>query len=169
VLINLAASGRLAEIARANGVTLAVARIAASESLYTEHGGPHGVERVAIDVLELEAAGRVVVLDFEPTEAEAFVQMAEALDDGEAATLAIAAHRNLPVATDDRRALRYVEEQGLGIPLVRTSTLVRRWAESADPSVAEVAEVLQRIREGARFEPSPSDPNYAWWVNGLGP
>jgi predicted nucleic acid-binding protein len=163
VLINLVASERLDEIAQANDVVFGLARLAANESLYTERPGDDGVEKVPIDIDALEATGHVRVLEFEPEEPETFLRMAAGLDDGEAATFAVASHRRLPVATDDRRALRYIHDEELDIEVLRTSTLVQRWAERSNPPPDEVREALRRIRDNASFEPGASDPNQEWW------
>ncbi len=164
VLINLVASEILADIGQANGVEFGVARPAANESLFIYLPTEHGIEKTTIDIRGLEAAGQIRLLDFQAAELQTFVEMAGNIGDGEAATLAIAVHRRQRMATDDRRALRFIEEQQLQLAADRTSSLLRRWANVSKATKPAVAEILLRIRNRASFEPNRSDPNHDWWI-----
>jgi hypothetical protein len=159
VLINLCATELVKEIALANGVTFGIVSEVASESLYVDIPGVHGLDRMAIDVNSLE----LMVLELDGAELETFIAFAGELDDGEAATLAAALHRHLHAATDDRRALRFVQDRALAVEIVRTSDLIHRWANYVNADRAEVATILKRVREGAHFQPNPDDPHANWW------
>lgn len=167
VLINLCATNLIREIAAGNGVQFAAARQAAEESLFVELRTERGPERLAIDVPALEAAGDLLVLDLSDDEAQAFVEFAGELDDGEAATIAMAQVRGIGLATDDRRAIAYIAERRLAIDVIGTSHLLLGWAATSKVNDVEVRRVLALIRDGARFEPSPTDPNANWWRDNL--
>ncbi|MGH8984312.1 MAG: hypothetical protein ACRDY6_10625 [Acidimicrobiia bacterium] len=101
VLINLYATARFAEIAQANGVQFAAVREVASETFFV--GGAAERDRTSADLSGSIESGDLTVLDMTEEEQSTFIELVVELDDGEAATLAVAVHRQLPVATDDRR------------------------------------------------------------------
>jgi predicted nucleic acid-binding protein len=157
VLINLCASDEMDEIVRANGVELLATEEAAAESLYIERAG----HQVRIDIELLVARGVLRVVAVDDDELFNMVEFATELDEGEAATLAVAVGRHLPIATDDRGALRFLIRRELDVEVRRTSDLLRTWASAK--STAAVEEVLRRIESDASFRPGPADPNKAWW------
>src|ERR1019366_5454476 len=55
-----------------------------------------------------------------------YVELASVVDDGEAATIAVAAQRNLQLATDDRKARRLCAERRIPEPL-RTLALIHAY------------------------------------------
>lgn len=91
----------------------------------------------------------------------------ELLESSEAATLGVAVHRGLSVATDDRRALRYIEKCRLGLVAETTSGLIRRWARTTRAPGSTQTKLLKHVRDNANFEPSRSDPNHDWWMRFL--
>ncbi|MFM6158254.1 MAG: hypothetical protein ACKPE3_35555, partial [Sphaerospermopsis kisseleviana] len=84
-------------------------------------------------VLEFEEAiqqGLLKVVDFESEEeAESFVNYAAILDDGESATCAIALHRKWAVATDDKRAISFIQKEAPYIQILSTSEIIKYWSE----------------------------------------
>jgi predicted nucleic acid-binding protein len=90
-----------------------------------------------------------------------YVEFALSLGDGEAMALAIAKNRGWKVATDDRKARNKAE--AVGVSVVTTPELVRRWASETARSTAEVAMALRRIETLARFSPAENSPAAKWW------
>lgn len=157
VLINVYGSGRVEEVVEANGVELLAAEEAAAEGLYVEREG----QQEPIDVAALVAEKTLLIVTVTGPEVATMVDYASEVDEGEAATLAIATHRRIPVATDDRGALRFISRRTLGLTVVRTSDLMLKWARGRTRE--EIGVVLRRIESDARFRPGATDPNKAWW------
>jgi predicted nucleic acid-binding protein len=87
------------------------------------------------------------------------------LDDGEAACLAIAKVRGWTLATDDRKGRR--EAGALGVPVVTTPELVKRWADATKADDEAVAKVLKAIQDFARFFPHKTMPLHPWWNDAI--
>ena len=167
VVINLVATGRSNEILAASDHRLLVPRIVADHELgYLDIAGSDPLERELIDLAPLVGAGSALVVDLVAEELDEFVIFARDVDDGEAAALAIARHRELRIATDDRKAQRVASQAQPSIAIIRTSELLRTWSENVPP--AEVSAALRAIRDRAHYLPRSSDPNYAWWEELLG-
>jgi|Tabmets5t2r1_1033131.scaffolds.fasta_scaffold80173_1 predicted nucleic acid-binding protein len=167
VVINLAASQIWDEVAEANGYRFVLSRKVTEESQYYYSVRPSGLERVKIDMQDLEARGRIKIEDPLPEELGSFVEYAQHLDDGEAETLAISVHRSIELATDDLGAIRFVDEQQLPVKLVRTSSMVYTWASRVNPNQSLLTEVLLRVSQGARFIPPKTAPHADWWVRNM--
>lgn len=110
---------------------------------------------------ECFAAGVIQECSLEDDEIELYVALAVDLDDGEAMALAVAKSRGWVLATDDRKGRRKATE--LGVALVCTPQIMRRWATETAASAREIAEALKRIQTDARFTPSP---DYLQILNG---
>jgi hypothetical protein len=96
------------------------------------------------------------------------VAFAVEMDDGEAATGALAISRGAIVVSDDRKARRIFGTRHPLLPLRTTSEIVEAWADRTNPSADELAGVLRDIETRARFRPGPSDPLLAWWSRARG-
>jgi hypothetical protein len=94
-------------------------------------------------------------------ETELFVQIAAALDDGEAMALTIAAGRGWALATDDRKAIREAARRGAST--LGTPELVKQWADTAGAPENAIARTLRNIQTFARFQPRRGSPLYQWW------
>jgi hypothetical protein len=116
-----------------------------------------------VDLAQWVAKGVLQILDLAETETRTFVTLATEIEDGEAATLTIAAHRRLDVATDDRKARRVADRLGLPEP-VRTSQLLPGYCTGVDLPDGESAELLRAVEQRARFRPPASDPLNLWWA-----
>lgn len=163
VLINLCATRHLAPIAEYLDVDFVVAREVSGEALYVHADGEPGPERVRIDIERLVSEGIIQIFDLEDSEFATFVAIAARLDDGEAATMALAVHRGLPLATDDRAALRLIEAEYPMLDSLSTSEIVRRYYEQADLSTSDIAVVLSAIERHASYVPPARDPQATWW------
>jgi predicted nucleic acid-binding protein len=88
------------------------------------------------------------------------------VDDGEAATIALAVHRGLQLATDDRKARKLCT--GLDIPEPRrTLALLRAYADALTLRPDQLRDLLINIRDRASFQPPRSDPDHKWWQDSI--
>jgi len=166
VAINLIATQEFDEIAVANSVTFLMVAEAAAEvsSLRSAVDGERVI--VPISVEEYTRSGSLVFTQLEDSEFPLFVQFAAQVDDGEAATMAVAATRSLPLASDDKGCRRLCAERELPEPLY-TSRLVRRYVTDAGRTPKEISRLLRKVEEQASFVPPRNDPDRSWWMNYL--
>jgi hypothetical protein len=128
--------------------------------LRDEVGGQ--IVRTPIDLRPYLLSGTLQFLSLTEKELPQYVRLATMVDDGEAATLAIAESRDLQLATDDRKARRVCVELGLPEP-IRSLHLLHSYADAAALSEQAVRERLVRIRDRASFRPGRMDPDFKWW------
>lgn len=166
VALNLAATGIPTDILATLRSQFAMARQAAEETLYIETITAGKATQELVDLREWVAEGVLQVFDLAPAETRQFVTLATEIDDGEAATLAIAQIRGLEVATDDRKARRVAQRLNLPEP-IRTSRLLHDCCSATNLPSSEIAKVLQAIEQRARFRPPTSDPLHPWWREAL--
>jgi predicted nucleic acid-binding protein len=117
------------------------------------------VERTDLARL-IEHRSLTVVTSFTNDELNAFAGFAIRLDDGEAATLALAVHRGWTVVTDDRAAIRELAGHA---PLLSTLDLIRTWADTHGITRDVLAVTLADLRVRGRYVPSASHPLRSWW------
>ncbi len=162
VLINLEATGQLDLIARTLGLDLLVTESARAEvgSLRDEFGGV--IQIVPIQLERHTNSGSLAVIALEPNELPTFVELALALGDGEASSIAVAASRGFAIATDDRKARRISIERGLPEPL-RTTAILRAYCGRAQSAAPVVRDLLWAVQQRANFVPPRSDPDRDWW------
>ncbi len=107
--------------------------------------------------------GLLEVLELKGEEEEGpFIALAMDLDDGEAASGALAVHRSAILATDDAKAVRILTGEPYRLEVVGTPWMIEHWSR-AGPSPSEVREVILRIQEVGRFLPPKRDPLREWW------
>lgn len=162
VAINLAATGSLDHIANTLQVTFAIAAQAAAEVGYLRDMAGGQVVLTPINLRQFEHDEIVEILELTPAELGLYIQLAALVDDGEAATIAIAIQRHLDIATDDRRARRLCQERQLTEPL-RTVSLLRAYADAAHLASDQIQQIVTSIRDRASFQPPRSDPELKWW------
>jgi predicted nucleic acid-binding protein len=150
--INLYMSGHMEEILQAIPGCIALAIFVLDEEILRVNLRPL-VEQGLIHVVSLESEA----------EESAFVNFAAELDDGEAVTGAIAMHRNWGIATDDRKARRIFARTNPRVQLLSTPELIKHWADTYNPPIAIVHEVLQNIETQARYKPPVAHALHAWW------
>jgi hypothetical protein len=162
VALNLLASDvPFGELASASDVRFVMTSVAASETLWLEPVDLSGERELIND--EVLAARGVALVTLGDIEMERFVELAQSLDDGEAATIAVAVHRRLRIATDDRRAVRVAAGQSPPIEVVRTTQLIKRWADTSGADEAHVSRAVRAIQRRANYVPPPDDPCLGWW------
>ena len=162
VAINLAATDSLEQIAATLDATFVVAAQAASETGYLRDTVDGQAVLTPIDLGRFEASRAVEIAELRPVELDRYLELAALVDDGEAATIAIAIERGLEMATDDRRARRLCQDRGLAEPLP-TTVLLRGYADRAGLTDSQVRETIALVRDRASFQPPRTDPERKWW------
>jgi predicted nucleic acid-binding protein len=161
VLINLLATGRLESIAATLDAPLLICDVVREETLFLRNPPDAEEPREPIDLAPFITKGVIEELTLRPQEEAAFVDYATQLEDGEAMTIAIALSRNVPLATDERKARRlYLNSGGSEDDLFSTSSILRTWSERQS---VEVGPLLKLIETRARFWPGKTDPLRDWW------
>lgn len=166
-LVNLYASRRIADILAASAVEYYVCEyVLRHEATYIVSADPIDGSQVkeAIDLSGVIAQSLLssVTLESE-AEAATYIELAMEVDDGEAQTIAIAAHRTMSVVTDDRLARSLMAQRALVPAMFTTGEILEQWAQLTGASDAEVRETLLNVEKGGRFRPPRNDPAYDWW------
>jgi predicted nucleic acid-binding protein len=164
IAINLFATDRAEDIATVLDIRFLMAKQAA-----TECGELHVFQETI--VVRRRGAGSDTpplahVLTLVESEIDAYVELARDIDDGEAATIAMARSRSLAMATDDRKARRVAVEAGVAMPK-GTTTILRQYAEATGLTPHGIAVVLQRVRDEASYVPRRADENFDWWQQNI--
>ena len=162
VAINLAATADLERIADALQLTFAMVSQAAAEVGHLRDIVDGRVVLTPIDLSLPATSGRFLMLKLERKESALYLDLAALVDDGEAATIAVAIRRGLDIATDDRRARALCQERKLNEP-VRTTALLHDYAEAAHLTDHEIRAALASVRDRASFQPARNDPDVKWW------
>jgi len=157
-VINLHESEKMSDILASLQAFVAVTDyVYQEEILPPEEGG-------ASKLLPLVESGllTVTVLESED-EMIAFVNFAAVMDDGEASSSAIAVSRGWAIATDDQKAIRFLEQNVSGVKIVTTLDLVKHWVDREHPPAEAVRMALENIRNRARYIPHARHPLFRWW------
>lgn len=164
IAINLLATNRIEDISKVLDIRFLMVAQAAKEC-----GEVHMVQQTQV-VRRRSAPPNDVpfaeVLALDKSEIEAYVELARDIDDGEAATIAVARSRSLHMATDDRKARRIATSVGLAAPIA-TTTMLRNYANAACLTAAELAMILRSVRDQANYVPRHVDDNIDWWLNAI--
>lgn len=165
VFINLFASGAAEEIFREGSWKFCVCENVRKEVIRLRNRQTGEIREIPLaDHID---SGLLETLDPETDrEFELLVEVTATLgkgSDGEAMCFALAASRNLPVATDDKRAVRKALPVLDDLEIVDTLAILQDWAERVRPSKEKLREMLQNIRLWAAFEPPRDHPERAWW------
>lgn len=171
-LLNLYATGHFEQILRESDMRFAVDEyVMRAEALYILKGGSgsDAGERTAINLKRVVELALLEVVEITGTaEAEAFLDLAIHLDDGEARTLAISGNRNWGVATDDRKARRVAALSMPHVQVFGTLQLIKGWAETKKVPSAELRRILLNIKERGNFVPGKHDVLLSWWQSIVG-
>lgn len=167
VAINLVATYELDEISRVSDTTFLMADRAAVEVGYLrdEVGGEIVQKPIVLEGYSKSDTMQIVSL--QESELPQYIQLATMVDDGEAATMAIARSRGIQMATDDRKARRICAELGMPEPR-RTLAILRDYVDAVPLNEQSVRERLVQVRSRASFRPGQSDPDYKWWSRHVG-
>lgn len=159
VAINMAAADCSETLSLALGLTFVMAEQAAYET-----GDVAEEERIVVRSYERREPFRARVLELSESETALYVVLARDIDDGEAASIAIAATRRLPIVTDDRKARRVAERAGIS-SILSTADILRAYEIKASLSNSEIKAILLRIEQDAHFHPRRTDALIAWWTS----
>jgi predicted nucleic acid-binding protein len=162
VAINLAAAANLDQIADALQVTFVIVAQAASEAGHLRDIVDGTAVLTPINLDQFAGTETLEIRELASSELELYLELAAIVDDGEAATIALAIYRRLELATDDRRARRLCTERNLAEPL-RTMAVLQAYAAAARLKNDEIRQMLIRVRDRASFLPARSDPHLKWW------
>ncbi len=162
VAINLAATDQLPDIAETLNLTFVLTRQAAGEVGHLRDIVDGELAATPIDLSQHLTGSVLQFIYLEPSEYHLYIELAALVDDGEAATIAAAAHRHIQLATDDRKARKLCAQRGLTEPM-RTLALMHSYGDSARLSHSETRNLLIKIRDRASFQPRRTDPDQKWW------
>lgn len=165
-LINLFATGRVEEILEVLPYRFATSELVADEEVLAIRGATApegGLEREIVTPRRLSTPDLIAILPIASEREQAeLVRFAADLDDGEASVCALAVVHGGAVATDDRKALRMLDQKERAVPVLQTPELLQEWAGSGVADVA-VREALTGVRVRGRFYPRGDAPAFAWW------
>jgi hypothetical protein len=165
-LLNLLASGHSEEILAAAGCSCWVPNRVISRELLFLRPLPEvdpQEQLVPVEFSGLLSTELLEVVDLDGEEQALFVEYARALDDGEAAALAVAVARAARIATDDRAAIRLIRSLERPPAILTTPEWLMHWADVRQVDDEVVAEVLRRVETCARYRPPRDHPLQGWW------
>lgn len=162
-LVNLAAIDGTLQCLATFGLTWYVPTAVQAEGIFIRTAVDSREVR-RIDLAAVVSAGTVRICDpVDDSERGLYVEFALNLDDGEAMALAITKNRGWTLATDDRKARKKAD--AVGVPVVTTPELLKRWAARIGSTEADLAMALRRVEALARFIPPSDSPGAEWWRN----
>lgn len=163
-LLNLFAGwGGLAQLSLCGGPWHVCEQVV-SEAVYIMEPDLSGaLRRVPLNLQKEVDAGHLVTCKVETeVENELLVRLAASLDDGEAASLAIAKARGWTLVSDDIRGLTLAKS--LGVPILETPDVLKLWAKATKVDEPTMGGVVMRISTLARFTPAKTSAHHAWWL-----
>jgi predicted nucleic acid-binding protein len=158
VVINLNATGCAAAILDALQFRVAVTDVVATELGEDRRSGRND----AALLNELTAAGRIAILPLDEASAQLFVGLvagttAETLDDGEAASIAVAVTHGAIVAIDERKARRICAQRFPGLRLLSTGGLLAHDDVASKLGRDAQSNAVFRALQTARMRVLPED------------
>lgn len=133
-----------------------LARLSSYRFVVTDHVHAEITEHYQDQLQRLEAAFKARFLEeisvTELAEVQLFAQLtATGLGIGECSAIAVAAHRNLTLAIDDKTAIKRVERLNLNLPILSTETLVILLIEHNVLTIAEADAMKSEWERNYRF------------------
>ncbi len=167
-LLNLYATGRFDEMARSRSGSFAIADKVKGEAICIRKGGagPDALDKIAVDLQPFIVSAVLCVLRLESSaEMNLFLHFAGVLDldDGEAATCAIAVERGGTVITDERKTTRILHQHFPTLTCISSLDVVKDWADKCAVPQGVLKSVLLDIRTKATYFPHSTHPLYLWW------
>ncbi|WP_261558205.1 hypothetical protein [Frankia tisae] len=157
-ILNLAAALPLDQLSVMMRRPILAVQQAAAEALYLHDTVDGVLARTPIDVQALEIAS------LSSSELDDFVALASSLDDGEAATLALAHGRSYVAVTDDKAARKAALRLIPQVAVIGTASAVRYYVETNGVLAGETRKFLAAIERRAHFYPPSDDPERFWWT-----
>jgi len=166
-IINLYSTGRIGEIIEALPEQVAIAAFVHEQETLHIGADPHDPRSSEDELIDLrpfiERGLLLVVSPNSDQENQTFVTFAATVDDGEAITGAIAAHRNWAIGSDDGGAIRFFLCYTPPLHIITTPDLIKYWVDQVNLPPDQIRDVLQRVRMRARYEPGGKHPLCNWW------
>lgn len=164
VLINLLATEEVKAIGHASNWHFVICGAVRCEivSLRNEHTGE--MEIVSLD--HLISSGTLSILELtHQIESDTYVEYAALVDDGEAMSLALAEHRGIAIAIDDKRAAAVAKSRNLAVPMLTTPDLIYAWQQRTQAPDLEVGLLLRKVESRARYSPPREHSLRNWWTD----
>lgn len=164
-ILNLSASGHLLEILQAIPAQVVVTQVVRERELKTLQRLENEENEGAIQLEAAIAQGVMIVVDFQSeSEETSFVNYVFELgDDGESACCAIAVHRGWAIATDDKKAISFIEKEMSQLQIISTPEIIKHWSEKVSLDASILRDVLQEIRVKGRYLPPKNHRLLSWW------
>ncbi len=165
-VLNLCAAGQFLTILKSLPAEIVVTTVVQERELNTLQLLQEEENDAVLEFQEAIAQGLLKVVDFESEEEEeSFINYAAILDDGESATCAIAVQRKWAIATDDRKAISFIQKEAPYIQILSTPEIIKHWSEKQSIDSLVLSNVLNAIRIKGRYVPPKNDPLRNWWIN----
>ncbi|MEA5550578.1 hypothetical protein VB713_06225 [Anabaena cylindrica UHCC 0172] len=165
-VLNLCTSGQFLAILKSLPAEIVVTTVVQERELKTLQRLQEQENDAVLEFEEAIQQGLLKVVAFESEEeAESFVNYAVDLDDGESATCAIAVHRGWAIATDDRKAISFIQKEAPYIQILSTPEIIKHWSEKESIDSTILSHVLNAIRIKGHYVPPKNDPLRNWWQN----
>ncbi|BAY44306.1 hypothetical protein SAMD00079811_19020 [Scytonema sp. HK-05] len=163
-VINFCASGQFLAILKSLPAEIVVTTVVQERELETLQRLQEEENHAVLEFEEAIKQGLLKVVDFESEEEEeSFVNYAVDLDDGESATCAIAVHRKWAIATDDDKAIKFLQKKFPHLQILSTPEIIKHWSEKQSIDSLVLSNVLNAIRIKGRYVPPKNDPLQTWW------
>lgn len=163
VLLNLLATDRLAAIAEGANWQFAICPAVRDEVKKLRDAAAG--KMVDADITPLIAGGVLQPLELAGEDEQTlFLEQAIFVDDGEAMSIALAASRELDLAMDDRQAASHARRRFPKLKLRTTPEILKRWADTAGITAAELRRAINAIEIRARYFPPTAHSLAAWWA-----
>lgn len=159
-LLNLYASDKFEEILRVLSTPVTIVDIVMNETQYILRNGI----KEQVDLSPYIIKGLLNITSFESgAERAQFIQFTQDLDDGEAATGAIAFHRKWDIAIDDKKGRTIFAREIPSSVCVGTLDIIAHVADCMQWDDAMITTIIKTIRSQARFCPQKGSLLETWW------
>lgn len=162
VLLNLLAADCLTRIAAVTGWQFAICPAVRDEAkkLRDLQTG----EMVEVDITPHIVSGVLQVLEISGEEEQTlYVEQSIVVDDGEAMSIAIAAHRHLELAIDDKQAANHTRRTFPEVRIWSTPEILKHWTDVGNVEAKVLGEAIRLIESRSRYFPARSHPLADWW------
>lgn len=165
-LLNLYASGFLEPILKSRPMPCCLVEQVKQESLFirkpSDSAASYDREPVMLEPFFQSGLLKLVKLEND-AEQNLFINLAAQIDDGEAATIAVAIARGMQVVTDDKKAIRVLKQEASTLICLSTLDVVKAWSETMAIEPLQVKTALENIIKYANYLPSKKHHLFDWW------
>lgn len=170
-LINLYASNYFESILKCQSKQFFIVEQVKNESLYIRKTSEliKDDKKEPIELNKYLRSGLIKVVKLKSqNEKNLFINLVSQIDDGEAATFAVAIERKMEIITDDRKAIRLLKREAPTVVCFSTLDIIKSWTKSASIRPTEIKSVLNNILLRARYRPHKNHHLLYWWQEILG-